>query len=350
MTERRFLRLVLYIGIFCVGIFLFFRFLLPVLLPFLIAFLFSQLAEPAVRLLNERWRMPRAVNAALVMSALFAFLGLILVLLVSACAEELTRLTERVPELMEGLRTPMESLQQWLLGIAERIPDGLGQAAQAWVIQLFSDTSAFLGQASDLLLSLASRTVALLPRLFLFVVTAVVASFMISAQRQGILEWVQKKIPAEWRQKGCSVGKNLKKALGGWLRAEVRMMLITFGVVSAGLFVLGAEYPLIVGAITALVDALPVLGTGTVLIPWALWVLLQGKTVCGVGLLILYGLAAMLRTTLEPRLVGRQIGLHPLLALLSMYAGFQLFGLGGMILLPIAAILARQLWVFGGFS
>lgn len=127
-------------------------------------------------------------------------------------------------------------------------------------------------------------------------------------------------------------------------------MLVTFLIVSAGLFLLSIDAPLVLGAVIAVVDALPVFGTGTVLIPWGLWSLLQGDTVLGVGLLILYGLAAATRTSLEPRLVGKQIGLHPLLALLSMYAGFQLFGIAGMILLPLLAILARQLWTYGGFS
>jgi len=346
MTEHRFLRLILYIFLFCILVLLFFRFLLPVLLPFLIALLLSQLTEPAVRRLQERFPIPRAVHAALVMSALFAFLALLVCLLLQACASELSRLTERLPALTESLRAPMEALQSWLLRLADRVPDGLGLALRAWVTQLFTDTSALLGQASDLLISLASRLVAMLPKLFLFLVTTVVASFMISAQRQTILNWLKQHLPEAWRQKGSLLSCNLRRALGGWLRAEARLMLITFGTVSVGLFVLGAEFPLVTGAVTALVDALPVLGTGTVLVPWGLWQLLQGNTVYGAGLLILYGLAAALRTTLEPRLVGRQIGLHPLLALLSMYAGFQLFGIGGMILLPIAAILARQLWVF----
>lgn len=347
MTEHRIFRLTVGGLLFCVFTLLFFRFLLPVLLPFLIALLFSQLTEPAIRLLQERWPLPRAVHTAVVMTALFSFLTLVAVLLLQSCASGLARLTERLPTLIENLRPPMEALQQWLLRAADRIPDGLGLALRSWIIQLFSDTSALLGQASDLLLSLASRLVAMLPKLLLFLVTTVVASFMISAQRQSILDRLKKHLPEEWRRKGRLLAGNLRRALGGWLRAEIKLMLITFGTVSLGLFVLGAGTPLLLGAVTALVDALPVLGTGTVLIPWGLWSLLQGKTFFGAGILVLYGIAAALRTALEPRLVGRQIGLHPLTALLAMYAGFQLFGLGGMILLPICAILARQLWTFG---
>ena len=350
MSEQRFLRLLLYIALFCVLTFLFFRFLLPVLLPFLIGLLLASLAEPAVRLLRDRWHTPRGLASGLVMTALFLLLSLVLYLLLQTCAAELSRLTVRLPALIRQLQPAMEALRDWLLSLADKVPDGLGLALRAWVDQLFSDASVLIGEGSDLVLSLATDLASKVPGIFLFLVTTVVASFMISAERTAIFRWLRTHLPERWRQQTANLGGHLKKALNGWVKAELRLMLITFGIVSAGLFVLGIDFPLVLGAVIAVVDALPVFGTGTVLIPWGLWSLLQGDTVLGAGLLILYGLAATTRTSLEPRLVGRQIGLHPLLALLSMYAGFQLFGIGGMILLPIAALLARQLWAYGGFG
>lgn len=350
MSEQRFLRLLLYIALFCVLTCLFFRFLLPVLLPFLIGLLLASLAEPAVRLLRDRWHAPRGLASGLVMTALFLLLTLVLYLLLQTCAAELSRLTVRLPALIRQLQPAMEALRDWLLSLADKVPDGLGLALRAWVDQLFSDASVLIGEGSDLVLSLATDLASKVPGIFLFLVTTVVASFMISAERTAIFRWLRTHLPERWRQQTANLGGHLKKALNGWVKAELRLMLITFGIVSAGLFVLGIDFPLVLGAVIAVVDALPVFGTGTVLIPWGLWSLLQGNTVLGAGLLILYGLAAATRTSLEPRLVGRQIGLHPLLALLSMYAGFQLFGVGGMILLPIAALLARQLWAYGGFG
>ena len=239
MTEHRILRLTLGGLLFCVVTLLFFRFLLPVLLPFLIALLLSQLTEPAIRLLQERWPLPRAVHTAVVMTAVFSFLTLVAVLLLQGCASGLGRMTERLPVLAESLRPPMEALQQWLLRAADRIPDGLGLALRSWITRLFSDTSALLERASELMLSLASRLDALLPKLFLFLVTTVVASFMIAAQRQSILDRLKKHLPEEWRQKCGLLAGNLRRALGGWLRAEAKLMLITFGTVSLGLLLLG---------------------------------------------------------------------------------------------------------------
>ncbi|MEA4964938.1 MAG: sporulation integral membrane protein YtvI [Oscillospiraceae bacterium] len=350
MTEHRFLTLLLYIALCCALIFLLFRFLLPVLLPFLIGFLLSQLAEPAVRRLESRWKLPRSCASALIMAVLFLMLSLILFLLFQTCATEITKLSARLPALLEGLRGPMEALKEALLKLSDKVPDGLGLALRAWVEKLFSSTSTLIERGSGLVFSLASGVVGKVPGIFIFLVTTVVASFMISAERQTVFHWGKTRIPADWRKKLENLGGHMKQALGGWFRAELRLMGITFAMVSVGLFILGIDFPLVLGAVIAVVDALPVLGIGTVLIPWGVWSLLQGNTVLGAGLLILYGLAAATRTSLEPRLVGKQIGLNPLLALLSMYAGFQLFGFVGMIFLPIAAMLARQFWVYGGFG
>ena len=105
-----------------------------------------------------------------------------------------------------------------------------------------------------------------------------------------------------------------------------------------------------IAAVTALIDALPVFGTGTILIPWALALFLQGETKTGIGLVILYGAAALSRQALEPRLVGKQVGLNPVLTLLALYTGYRLLGVGGMIVFPIAAMLFKQLWDHSGLQ
>ena len=121
-------------------------------------------------------------------------------------------------------------------------------------------------------------------------------------------------------------------------------MTVTFLLLTAGLLVLQVDYPLLFGLAIALIDALPVFGSGTVLIPWGLMQFLRGKTFLGVGLLCLYGAAALTRTALEPRMLGKQMGLDPLLTLLALYAGYHFLGVLGMILFPIGALLAKQFW------
>jgi predicted PurR-regulated permease PerM len=139
--------------------------------------------------------------------------------------------------------------------------------------------------------------------------------------------------------------KRLKKAIGGWLWAQCKLIGITFLVLTIGFFLLQISYAPVWAALISLVDALPVLGTGIILVPWSFICFLQGNSIRAVGLLGTYVVAVLLRSVLEPRFVGKQLGLDPLVTLFSMYAGYRLFGLGGMILSPLLAVTATQLLV-----
>ena len=124
------------------------------------------------------------------------------------------------------------------------------------------------------------------------------------------------------------------------LKAYLLIMAVTFGEISLGLWLLRVDYYLVIGLAVAVLDILPVLGSGSILIPWGIWTLLGGNLPLGAGILLLYGVVTGVRTVLEPRLVGRGIGLSPLVTLVSMYVGMKLLGGGGLILAPMAVTLA----------
>jgi len=320
------------------------RFLLPVALPFLLAWLAAQAAEPAVRLLGERAKLPRWLAAGVSVTVLYGLLGLLLYGVCRAVCGELARFTQELPALLQSLVRPVGALREWLNALAARAPDGLGAALRANIDAFFRSGAGLAEKGYAALFSFASRTITGLPELFLFLVTTVVATFMIASGRPALIALVRRQTPASFRNRYAQTAEMLRGTLCGWLKAQGKLIGITFVLLTAGLMLLNTEFPLLFGAVIALIDALPVFGTGTVLIPWALLSFLRGRTKLGVGLLVLYGAAALTRQALEPRLIGRQIGLPPLFTLLALYAGFRLFGVPGMILFPIGAILAKQFW------
>ena len=131
--------------------------------------------------------------------------------------------------------------------------------------------------------------------------------------------------------------RRVRHCLGGWLRAQLKLMLVSFGIVTVGFFILAIPNALLWGAVVALVDAVPLLGTGTVLLPWALVSFLQGQPFRAIGLVCTYLVAMLIRTVLEPRLIGKQLGIDPLLTLLVMYLGYCFWGILGMIFAPVLA-------------
>jgi predicted PurR-regulated permease PerM len=125
--------------------------------------------------------------------------------------------------------------------------------------------------------------------------------------------------------------------LGKFIRAYSAIISITFLELSIGFWILGIPNPFLFGVLIAIVDVMPILGTGAILLPWAIISLVIGNTKIGVGLLLLYVLITAVRQTIEPKIVGQQIGLHPILTLILMYVGAQLMGVLGLLILPIIA-------------
>ena len=317
-------------------------FLLPIALPFLIGYALARCVERPVTLLQQRTGLKRWLCSGLCMLLLFLLAGGGLFLLIRQLIREVSSFSEQLPELLSGLAAPAEQVQSWLTELASRAPDGFGIALQNWIDSLFDGSSGLPGRLTARLFSFAAKIVAALPDLFLFVLTLVLSSFMFSANLPATRAAIAKLIPQKWQRKAQQLLSQLRTALGGWLKAQAMLMGVTFLVVTAGLMVLQLGYPLLFGALIALIDALPLLGAGVILIPWSLLSFLRGANRCAIGLILVYGSAALIRSALEPKLIGKQIGLHPILTLAAMYAGYRLMGLAGLILFPIAAILLQQ--------
>ena len=171
--------------------------------------------------------------------------------------------------------------------------------------------------------------------------TAVLASYLI-CQR---LPALRRRLSASgaWQDRWRPALTRLIRTGRSWLKAQLKLSSVTFAIVLGGFILLGVRQKLLMALVTALVDAVPLLGTGTILLPWTLVSLLSGEPVRAVGLLGIYVTALITRSALEPKLLGRQLGLDPLAALAALYIGYRLWGFGGMILAPILTVTAREL-------
>lgn len=326
------------------GLWLLLKFFLPVGMPFLLGWLMSALAVPCADRLSSGRRLPRRLISFLCTTLLAALFLLFFWFLARLFLGELEHLGHYLPEFLDRISDTFGQLQEFLLRLAAKLPDSLSSAARQWIQQLFEGSSVLLSSASEWLLGLAAGIIGWIPSLSLFLFTTILSAYFFTADAPKIRSFISTHIPETWRTKISSVGGKLKAALLGYLKAEWRLALVTFAITFLGLLFLHPKNVLLLTLLIVVVDALPVFGAGTILLPWGIFCLLGGNTVTGLGLLLLYGADSLARTILEPRFIGRQIGLPPLLTLFSLYAGFRLFGIPGMILLPIAAILVKQLY------
>lgn len=320
------------------------RYLMPILTPFLLAVLLALSAEPLVRFLHKKAKLPRAAATGIGMAMTLLLLSLLLTVLFALLLRQLRSLAGIVPSLEEAASQGLDSLQLWLTQLVHTMPKSMQPMAEQSVGKLFSSGSAVIDRVTAWLLGLATNILSKLPDSLLGFGTWLLAGFMISAKLPKIQAWLRSHLPKSWFETYLPMLKRLKKAIGGWLMAQCKLIGITFLVLTVGFFALQISYAPLWAALISLVDALPVLGTGMVLVPWSLVSFLQGNSVRAIGLLGVYAVAALLRSVLEPRLVGKQLGLDPLVTLFSMYAGYRLFGFGGMILSPLAAVTVTQLF------
>lgn len=323
----------------CLGI----RYLLPLLFPFLLGTGLALAADPLVRFCQKRLHFPRAAATGVGVSVTLLLTVALLIILAALLVRELSILAGVVPNLEDTARQGLSLLESWLLGIVNRTPDGIRGILTRSVSDLFSGSSAFLDQASRWVLNLASSVLVHLPDSALGLGTCILASYMISVKLPNIRLWLSQKIPQSWRDRYLPTLHRLKNTLLGWLRAQAKLASVTFLIVTTGFIVLQVSYAPLWALIVALVDAVPLLGTGTILLPWSAVSLLQGNHVRSIGLLGIYAIAALTRSALEPKLVGKQLGLDPLITLAALYTGYQLWGIGGMILSPLIAVTAVQL-------
>ena len=325
------------------GAYLGLRFLLAPLLPFLIALGLSVLLEPWVQRWRRRLGLRRDFTAAAMTTLLLIAAAGVLWWLFDrllgqavSCLDALPHLLQRLPHLLDSLeerytglyRTCPEEIRLWLDGALERLSEeGLS---------LVSD-------ASGALLAWASGLVGRLPDLLLFLATTVLATYFTAISYPAIIAFIRRQVPQRWQGALSTTASTLRSTFWKWLKAESLLCLVTFCLLLMGFWYLGIDYVLLTAVLVAIVDALPVLGAGTVLVPWAIYHLLLGSLPRGVALLALYAIILLVRSLLEPRVMAAQAGLAPLSALLAMYLGYQLFGVWGMLLLPILLLFIKQL-------
>lgn len=326
-------------GLALVALWLGVRYVLPVLLPFLLGGILALSAEPAVGFFVRKLRLPRPVASGLGISLTLTFLVALISFLAAVSVRFLGRIAGAVPDLEKGAL----ALQDTMIAVAERAPESVRPLAQKAVLELFDGSSAWMQQVTrhvpDMLTSLVSG----LGSSFLGIGTFLLSGYLISARLPVWKEKLSVVLPEQWRKNYLPALKKFRSSLWGWVKAQGKLALVTWGIVTVGFFVLQVPYGLLWAALVALVDAVPILGTGVVLLPWAAVCFLQGDGAGALLLLCTYGVCAVTRATLEPRLVGRQLGLDPLSTLVALYAGFRFWGIPGLLLTPIIASAAKSL-------
>lgn len=309
-------------------------------MPLLLAILISTAMEPLVRMLSGtnrsgekvRGGLPRKVAVLLVMLIVFTLLITVGFFIIQGVVSELISLAESLPAKIPQW---MESLDQLGQQISAQFPI-ISTENLASIIQSLS------GHLTESITTIATSAVSFvtqMPAIILFIVFTIMSTYFFSVSRFSIMRNLKRQLPQSWQETAQHLYGTLAKALFGWLKAQFIILCCMFLVMFIGFTILNVHYALLIALGIAVMDALPILGSGLVMIPWIGYQLFFGSLPMGIGLALIYVLLIFTRQSIEPRVVGGQFGLPPLWTMCAMYAGFRLFGFIGLFLGPLTLLL-----------
>lgn len=330
------------------AIFLFFTELIKYVAPFLLAFIIMISIERSVHLLQRRLKLPRSIAVAIALLFFVGAVGGTLVFAFYKLINELWRLALEISRIdFYPTIKYFESLFQKGQDLFFSLPDSLATTIEQSLELDVSRLSRITSEISSWLMGIVMGMidfVKFLPDVLVFIIVMMVSAYFMSRDRREISEFLSKRIPPNWFDKIRSLRDDMIGALVGFAKAQIILMAVTFLELLIGYQILGVKYAFFFALLTAIVDALPVLGTGTVLIPTAIFYFVMGNIPRGLGFLILYLIIFVIRQILEPRVVSQSLGLHPLVTLMSMYIGLRLLGVLGMFLGPIIVIIVKAFY------
>lgn len=339
----RFLRYLATAAAICALFYLTVRYLFWWVLPFLIALAVAAAIEPIIVFLRGKLGFRRGFSAFLLTLTLLFLLGGILSLLGTTLVGEAYALLGKAPSLLENAPQALEKLFTRLERYSSACPPWLREQLYALLTDALSGAGPFLSDLASRLLALLTSFAAALPRVILGCATAVLAIYFTAASYPTLCGALRARLSGETRRSLRLFRSSATQSLARYLRAELTLSVFTFLQLLAGFLLLHQDYALLLALLITLLDALPVFGTGTALVPWALIELLFSSVPRGIALLALFLCTLLVRSTIEPKLLSSRAGLPPVASLFAMYLGFCIFGIGGMVLFPFLLLLTAQI-------
>lgn len=316
--------------------------MLGILLPFVIALTIAIFIEKPVNFLQNKIGISRGLSAATIITIFVLIIGGISVFLFYRLLTELWTLSKDTHGI-QRIIIYIEQLSELLAGWARALPEditeniisGYNELIKGWGNNISGWVNGLLQSMLFILKSL--------PRVMMYTAISLVSAFFISKDREKIASAVYRQLPLRWVHKVRNIKTDLLVASIGYVKAQLILVLFSFIIVIIGYNILGLQYAFFLALLTAILDILPILGPGTIILPVAIINLMAGNNAVSLGCIILYIVVLLSRQFLEPRMIGEHLGLHPLVTLIFIYLGFRLFGVIGIILGPLLAIIIRSL-------
>lgn len=346
--KRRFIINVVYFALIALMIYFAFKYVMAALTPFVLAFIIAAILRPAVRFIKNKMKFKARIASTAVVILFYCTVGALLTLGAVKLIAAVAKWVNMLPDYYKN--TLMPSVKDILSAIEEKIriinPDVSLEinTVMSWLAAKLQEMTKIVDTAFTL--------VSGIPSLLLSILITIIATFFISADYEHIGKWCIAQFPEKTQNTILEIKQYVATILVKYIRSYALILLITFAELFVGFSIANLIFTDMVGSmgrvalvsfLIAVFDILPIVGTGTVLIPWAAVSLIQNKFAIGIALLVIYVVITVIRQIIEPKIVGKQVGLHPVATLIAMVSGTALFGIVGLFGFPIILALLTDL-------
>ncbi|MCI9296006.1 MAG: sporulation integral membrane protein YtvI [Lachnospiraceae bacterium] len=312
-------------------------------MPFVVAWIIALLASPMVKFLEDKLRIKRKAGTACVIIAVIALIILIGYGIAAFLIDQIQGLMHDLPDIWEGLQIQIDEISRSFSRLAASLPkdvqeswayffENVETSLGEWVAGLGTPSMSWLGNMAKQL-----------PNLFVAVIMCLVAAFAFTAERTNMRNFMQDYMPETLKKYWDMIQVSLSGAVGGYLKAQLKIEFWIYLILTAGLFILRIDYAPVLAIFIAVLDFLPVFGTGTILCPWIVFEIFSRDYKLAVGLAVIWGISQIVRQMIQPKIMGDSMGMHTLPTVFLLYIGYKVSGIFGMIVaVPIGIIFVNM--------
>lgn len=319
-------------------------------LPFIIGWIISLIANPIVRFFEEKIKFKRKAGSAVV---IILVIGLIILLgygIIAFLIDQGAGLLKSIPDAWPQIEAALDEVGSKINELTVKFPSGTRQSFANFGNNLEESLSGFVARLGTPTWAAVSNIAKSLPSTIISIIMCLLSAYFFTVDHNTISENIKSKSPAYIYGRLQTVSRGMKRAVGGYIIAQIKIEFWIYIILVIGLLILNIKYAFVIALGIAFLDFLPFFGAGAIMVPWAIIAFVNGEYFTAIGMLIIWGVGQLVRQLIQPKFIGDSIGMKPLPTLFLLYIGFELGGVIGMLIAVPVGIIVVSLYEEGVFE
>lgn len=347
--RKKFLINITYFTVILIIGFIALKYVFPLLFPFILAFIISAMLQKPIAFVSEKTKLSKKLCTIIIIVLILLLISTIIFLIGNTVVNNIESFFSRIADKIENLPSIIENFKQSIQNLTSNLPVGIRNKISNYMDNFFELLLSSNGGIGASPLNGLFGAAKKIPGIFLAVIVGIIATVFLSIDYRKIVNFIIRQLSPKSQNTVIAIKRVFFSTVLKLLKSYTILMLITFAEIAATLYLIkllgiyNTEYVILTSALIALIDIIPILGIGTIFIPWAIYSIIMNNVTMGVFLIVSYLIITVVRNVLEPKIIGNQVGANPVITLIFMYIGLKLFGVIGLIALPMLVIIVKIL-------